>query len=213
MDEIKILWPEDMEDIKNGNEPQKINLVQTDSSPNKPQPASITINDAIPIVMPEKPKLKKKKLCGKPIIGEDGMSTKCKSQFDDCDKHVCRSCQIEKLTSAQCVHKNVHNVNAPPQLYNREYAAEHLFNLQFTAYAMMERFCNMADTSVKMDGLTQIVLEKQQIYKNLFAGVYDELGYEYIEKILSPSMLWAINTGGDIVECSMANKVLQEKKI
>lgn len=147
--------------------------------------------DPIAELEAEKPKkkAKKRKRC-----------TTCDSMiaidiFDDPEKHPC----IKPLVP-------VEEESEPYEpAYTKEVASQNLYNLQFTTYFIIENALKQAGKN-EMDGLTGRMEEMRDQYLAVFEQIYDEKGSEFLDNVLSPTLLWAMLTAQNVGITYIENK-------
>lgn len=200
--QFTILWPEDIDDV-NTSAPQSNEPIE----PPKPLP----ISKVEEVSMPEAPKKKRKKYCNKVII-KDGELKKCREDFHDCQYHICKTCIEEHKTSDECTHVDTFNHDIGPPKFNKKYASNHLYNLQFATYITLETTLNRLDSKYQLNGLTQKLEDKKEAYKEVFEQMYEEYGAEYLDSILSPVMAWTLLTVSDFSSSALESYANQEKK-
>jgi hypothetical protein len=89
--------------------------------------------------------------------------------------------------------------------YEPSMASKNLYNLQFTAYYMIESSLKTANRN-DMDGLTASMEAMRDQYLAVFEQVYDEYGNEYLDEVLSPIVLWGMLTTQNMASTYIENK-------
>jgi hypothetical protein len=196
---IKVVWPDDEGDIL----PVE-NVKTSTEAPRAPDKPKAIVEELglfdkpIIIDVPDDPKVKKsKKYCGKIII-KNGEEKKCRELFGNCSYHICEKCRTEKLPSDDCVHKERVNLDIGPPRFSKEFAAEHYVNLHMSMYYLMENILKRKDMGVRVDGLTQTLMDKRDMYKNAWGDVYEVYGAEYLDNVFNPITTLAIMSASDI---------------
>lgn len=123
--------------------------------------------------------------------------------YDDPEKHACIRADFQP---AAVVEEPVETVGEEHiRKYEADVAAKNLYNLQFTVYFMIENALQSAGRH-DMDGLTGKMEGMKDQYLHVFEQVYEEHGSEFIDEVLSPTILWGILTTQNIATTYIDNK-------
>lgn len=141
----------------------------------------------------KKPRRKKCQICEEMYYPDE---------FNDSTIHACMKMRVDN--NAEYDDDNIETEPMEPK-YEREFAAKSLYNLQCATYFMIETGLNSAGKH-EMDGLTEKMEVMKDQYLNVFDQMYEEYGPEYIDKVLSPTILWAMLTMQNVGATFIKNK-------
>ena len=130
--------------------------------------------------------------------------------FNDPEKHECHKLKLEMLNRKEKEEKEetLEVKEEPEKVKPRSdpsIASKNLYNLQFTAYYMIESSLKSANRS-DMDGLTESMEKMRDQYLHVFEQVYEEYGGDYLDEVLSPLVLWGMLTTQNVASTYIENK-------
>lgn len=189
--------PERVERVESVESVERVDNIQIDDSVKSverqaPQVEITTIKGA------NKPKRTRRKRC------KDCDEMYYPQDFEDPQKHSCISPPAEDPT-----HANIQTEEEPNEpskgRQDPSTASKNLYNLQFTAYYMIESALQSTGNN-HMDGLTTTMEDMRDQYLHVFEQVYEEYGSEYLDEVLSPVVLWSMMTTQNVASTFMKNK-------